>query len=136
MKENELKTYARAAKERLRSGYWNDRYERKNEKNEKLESADDLLKDYYKASKLEKRKKSEKELEEDRLYPIVCSIIDEDDGLNPLGRLIDKRYYESLDFEGKQRYVFELSEKYRRLKQRYYEEREIERKLKMLAKLQ
>ena len=59
-----------------------------------------------------------------------------DDGLNPLGRLIDKRYYESLDFEGKQRYVFELSEKYRRLKQRYYEEREIERKLKMLAKLQ
>lgn len=135
MKDDELKIYARAAKERLRSGYWTNKYERKNENDGQVESADDLLKDYYKASKMEKRKKSEKELEEDRLYPIVCAIIDEDDGLNPLGRLIDKNYYENLDFEGKQRYVLELSEKYRKLKERYDKERELEKKLKMLAKL-
>ena len=41
----------------------------------------------------------------------------------PIGRLIDKEVYMSLDEGGKQRYVLELSKKFRELSERYYSER-------------
>ena len=54
------------------------------------------------------------------LYKKVCKIMEEDKiVINPINELIDKKYYETLSFESKQRYILDLSEKYRQMKERY-----------------
>lgn len=133
-----LKQIAQIAKARMKSGYW---INRKEKLRECLESQDgnvfqeDAVKQYFKASNIAAKKKTEQDVEDEKIYKVVCQIIDEDDGLNPLGRLIDRTIYDSLDDMGKQRYIFELSEKYQRLKQRYLREKEIEKRLSYLAKM-
>lgn len=62
--------------------------------------------------------------EDERMYKQVCDILDDDEvSLNPIGQLIDPSVYDALDAEGKQRYILELSEKFRELRERYYKER-------------
>lgn len=136
--KSELKMMARLAKARLKSGYWVDR-------KEKLKAclaacggnalAVDEVKQYFVASKVYQRKMTEEECREKALYPVVCDIIESGEGLNPLGRLIDRNYYESLDYPGKQRYVLELSELYKKLASKYQSEKEIERRLNTLARM-
>ena len=59
--------------------------------------------------------------QEERLYEKVCKILDEDsDTLSPIGQLIDKEKYQKLDECGKQKYILELSKKFRELSRRYY----------------
>ncbi len=61
---------------------------------------------------------------DDTLYRKVCDILDRDElTLNPIGQLIDDNVYSGLDPAAKQRYVLELSDKFRELKERYYRER-------------
>ena len=58
------------------------------------------------------------------LYEKVCRILDADeDTMNPIGQLVDQDEFRRLDEGGRQRYILELSKKYRELKDRYYEER-------------
>ena len=58
------------------------------------------------------------------LYKKVCKMLDEDRIIiNPINELIDKKYYDTLSFESKQRYILDLSEKYRQMKDRYDRER-------------
>ena len=58
------------------------------------------------------------------LYKKVCKMLDEDRLIiNPINELIDKKYYDTLSLEGKQRYILDLSEKYRQMKDRYDRER-------------
>ena len=45
--------------------------------------------------------------------------------INPINELIDKKYYETLSFESKQRYILDLSDKYRQMKERYDRERNL-----------
>ena len=54
-------------------------------------------------------------LEEDRII------------INPINELIDKKYYETLSLESKQRYILDLSDKYREMKERYDRERTFSR---------
>ncbi|MFR1564869.1 MAG: hypothetical protein ACLSUT_00315 [Christensenellales bacterium] len=61
---------------------------------------------------------------EERLYEKVCNILDKDsDTLSPIGQLIDKEEYQRLDEGGRQKYILELSEKFRELSRRYELER-------------
>lgn len=61
---------------------------------------------------------------DETLYRKVCDILDRDElALNPIGQLIDAEVYSELDPAAKQRYILELSEKFRELKDRYYRER-------------
>lgn len=54
------------------------------------------------------------------LYNKVCKILEEDRIIiNPINELIDKKYYDSLSLESKQRYILDLSDKYREMKERY-----------------
>ena len=60
------------------------------------------------------------------LYKKVCKMLDEDRIIiNPINELIDKKYYESLSIESKQRYILDLSDKYRQMKERYDRERNL-----------
>lgn len=60
---------------------------------------------------------------EQELYAKVCKILSSDEIIiNPIKELIDNKYYNSLSAEGKQKYIFELSEKYKEMKLRFERE--------------
>ena len=62
---------------------------------------------------------------EQELYDRVCKLLDREEIIiNPIQELIDHKYYNSLSLEAKQKYVFELSEKYKQMKLRYIKEHE------------
>ncbi|MBQ7880432.1 MAG: hypothetical protein IJ358_01130 [Clostridia bacterium] len=62
------------------------------------------------------------------LYKKVCKILEEDRIIiNPISELIDKKYYDTLSLESKQRYILDLSDKYREMKERYDRERSLSR---------
>ena len=61
---------------------------------------------------------------DDALYKKVCEMLDSgQEYLNPVSELIDRKFFNSLDFGAKQHYINTLIEKYKQLKQRYYKER-------------
>lgn len=63
--------------------------------------------------------------EDEKLYLKVKSILSEDeDVINPLGKLVDKNKFFSLSEMDKERYIFNLAEKYRAMKERYKQEKE------------
>lgn len=62
-------------------------------------------------------------VKEQELYDRVCKLMQREDiVLNPIKELMDNKYYNSLSAEGKQRYIIDLSEKYKELKTRYERE--------------
>ena len=64
-------------------------------------------------------------VKEQELYSRVCKLLDRDEiVINPIHELLDMKYYNSLSVEGKQKYIFELSEQYKKMKVRYERERE------------
>ena len=63
--------------------------------------------------------------EDNKLYERVVSILDEGDVFNPIARLIDSRVYNKLDEMAKERYLFELVDKYKRYKEKYERERKV-----------
>ncbi len=63
--------------------------------------------------------------EDEKLYSKVKTILSEnEDVINPLGRLVDKTKFSSLSEMDKERYIFNLAEKYRAMKERYKNEKE------------
>lgn len=63
---------------------------------------------------------------EQELYEKVCKILERDEiVINPIKELVDYKYYNTLSLEAKQKYIFDLSEKYKALKIRYEKEHEI-----------
>ncbi len=62
--------------------------------------------------------------QDEALYKKICKLLEEDRIIiNPINELVDKKYYNTLSIEGKQRYIFDLSDKYKQMKERYYKER-------------
>lgn len=58
-----------------------------------------------------------------QLYQKVCKILDGDEiVINPIKELVDYKYYNTLSIEAKQKYIFDLSEKYKVMKIRYEKE--------------
>ena len=63
--------------------------------------------------------------EDEKLYSKVKTILSEnEDVINPLGKLVDKNKFFSLSEMDKERYIFNLAEKYRAMKERYKQEKE------------
>lgn len=57
------------------------------------------------------------------LYKKICKMLNEDRVIiNPIRELIDKKYYDTLSLEAKQKYIFDLSDKYKEMKERYIKE--------------
>lgn len=64
-------------------------------------------------------------VQEKELYERVKRILTREEVvINPIQELIDKKYYNTLSFDGKQKYIFDLSEKYKELKSRFEREQE------------
>ncbi len=67
------------------------------------------------------------------LYERVCKILSRDEiVINPIKELIDNKYYNTLSLEGKQKYIFDLSEKYKEMKVRYEQEHNILSKMSII----
>ncbi len=56
------------------------------------------------------------------LYLKICKLLASGKVLNPIAQLIEYRVFYTLSLEAKQRYIYNLKERYAILKQRYYKE--------------
>lgn len=64
-------------------------------------------------------------LQEQELYGKVCKMLSSAEIIiNPIKELVDNKYYNTLSIEGKQKYIFDLSAKYKEMKVRYEREHE------------
>lgn len=65
-------------------------------------------------------------VQEQELYNKVCKLLERDEIIvNPIKELVDYKYYNTLSIEAKQKYIFDLSEKYKIMKERYEKEHEL-----------
>ena len=119
-----MKKRALLAKQRLKMGYWQ-RLERERREMEESSSMGERNITELQRAKIRRdamfATDEQRFRQEERLYEKVCKILDEDsDTLSPIGQLIDKEKYQKLDECGKQKYILELSKKFRELSRRYY----------------
>lgn len=121
-KTGELKKRCWLAKQRLKMGYF-DSLRREKQESESSDVAGVQAAEYV--TRVNRRAETVTSSAADELmYRKVCDILDSSEvTLNPIGQLIDRDVYDGLDATGKQRYVLELSEKFRELQARYYRER-------------
>ncbi|MDE5562058.1 MAG: hypothetical protein K2K13_00755 [Clostridiales bacterium] len=119
-KTGELKKRCWLAKQRLKMGY----FDSLKQENRQDESVPSPIAEYsMRVGRLAEVAASTSATEE-KMYRKVCDILDSSEiALNPIGQLIERDVYDGLDANGKQRYVLELSEKFRELQERYYRER-------------
>ena len=63
--------------------------------------------------------------EDEKLYSKVKEILSEnEDAINPIGKLVDKTKFNNLSENDKERYIFNLAEKYREMKKRFEREKD------------
>ncbi|MBQ7227145.1 MAG: hypothetical protein IJX05_01945 [Clostridia bacterium] len=126
---SEIKKRALLAKQRMKLGYWQkmleerDRMITETADSSKLNIASDLRKKEYEiVNKVALG--DDFAQKEERMYGRVKEILMRDENVtNPIGQLVDKEEYEQLDEANKQRYILELSAKFRELRERYYKEK-------------
>lgn len=122
-KAGELKKRCWLAKQRLKMGYWDSL------KQENTDYTADAIspRSQMTVASLQMRNNIVSRMPsaaDERMYKKVCDILDSNEvTTNPIGQLIERDVYDSLDASGKQRYVLELSDKFRELQDRYYRER-------------
>ena len=123
---NNIKELAKEAKNRIKSGYWQ---KSKKELDDSLSYAkENGLNESEVARYYKERLKSDlkKNAEEESFYLKVKEILDTYGEVGDmLGRLSDKEYLSTLEYTQKQKYLLELSEKYRLALERYKKEKEL-----------
>lgn len=129
MADKTLKDYAKEAKRRMKSSFWQDYKEKvSNEMSKAEESGESSSKIalYYqnKASITVKGVKSDEEEFYQKVKNLLSTLGEVSDAI---GRLTDKDYFNSLSYDQKQRYTLELSAKYVKAKERYYKELQFEK---------
>ena len=124
--ENSLRGEARRAKERMKSGFWQDCKENMQGQMEKAreQGFNESKAELYFASKISAQIAGEKE---DEFYKKVKEmLLTQGEVSDAIGRLTDKPYYDTLSYEEKQRYNLALSEKYLRALERFRKECEFD----------
>lgn len=120
----ELKKRAWLAKQRLKMGYWES--VRAEERASVAPVTDSSVSGavYARVRYLRDVDNSESAALDEKMYAKVCAILDRDEAtINPIGQLIDNDVYSKLDPASKQRYILELSNKFREFKERYEREK-------------
>lgn len=108
--EKNLKSKANEAKKRLMSGYFH------KSDSQQIIAVNGYHKQYYHSNGIDY-------LDEEKMYEIVSDIMRQSGVvINPIGCLMDREKFESLDYADRQRYVLKLSEIYIKLKARYIQE--------------
>ena len=126
---SEIKRRALLAKQRLKMGYW----QRMREEQDRVAEATNdsaVIRSARNARLREFEQQSRRALGDDfavrdeRRYGKGRDMRDRDEDVSPpIGRLVDREVFDSLDDGNKQRYILELSAKFRELKERYYKEK-------------
>ena len=127
--KSELKRRALLAKQRMKIGYWRKMQEErelllsKSNDSSQLQLLSSLQRsEYVRQSGFAFNK--ERTDKEEQLYSKVCNILTTDENTtNPIGQLVERDIYEAMDEHNRQRYILELSQKFRELKERYYKEK-------------
>ena len=124
-----IKSAAKEAKLRLKNRFWED-YKKEVDNGVKMAKEEGLsssgVKKYFRNLVIKSLNGVSEE--EESFYIKVRDMLDEENGLpsNALDRLMDKIEFNALTYEGKERYLFKLSEKYLSAVDRYRRERGIE----------
>ena len=127
--DKSLKVYAKEAKMRLKSSFWQN-YKNRIDNEISIALADGVsvskVKEYYqtKATVTIRGIESNDEPFYLKVKELLSTYGEVSDAL---GRLTDKEYYNTLSYEQKQRYNLELSNKYVKAKERYYKELQFEK---------
>ncbi len=130
-RKDELKKLAKGAKERLKNGFWEtQRAIAENCELNPIKCSEQAKKEFFK--KENPRIRISTKAKDYSMYEKVVRIIEDDGGLNPIGQLIDRNYYDTLSVVDKQRYVFDLAETYNDMKMKYDREKLVEKKLDRL----
>ena len=123
-----IKSAAKEAKLRLKSRFWED-YKKELDSGVQIAKEEGLAKsgvERYFKNKVVRTVKGIK-TEDENFYKEVKSMLDRfGKPADALSRLMDKRYFSSLTYVEKERYLFRLSEKYLEAIERYERERKIE----------
>jgi hypothetical protein len=121
----DLKSAARAAKQRLKSDFWSD-CAAEADKNVLAARQMGLNEAKIKAGYIGRVKSSLKGEEPDEFYLKVKELLDTyGEVSDAIGRLTDKEYFATLSYEERQRYTLELSAKYLKALEKYKREKEI-----------
>ena len=125
--EKDLKTLAKEAKQRLKSGFWDRHKNDVKSSSEKAKSegvAQSVVISYYQKKDAPIVKKTAEETIP--FYEKVKKILDEKGKVaNIISLLIDHSVFDSLDYNAKQKYLLELSNKYLEALDRYDAEKRI-----------
>lgn len=121
----DIKNLAHAAKQRLKNNFWEDC--KKNLDAGATQAKALGLNEVKVKTDLHTRVKSEiKGEKQDAFYLKVKALLDsEGEVSDAIGRLTDREYYDTLNYEEKQRYNLTLSSKYLRALERYRKEKEL-----------
>lgn len=127
--EKSLKVYAKEAKKRLKSSFWQN-YKNRIDNEISIALADGVsvskVKEYYQTKATVTIRGIDSN--DEPFYLKVKELLNTyGEVSDALGRLTDKEYYETLSYDQKQRYNLELSNKYVKAKERYYKELQFEK---------
>jgi len=128
MENVSIKSFAKKAKHRLGSGFWNDiRIERANNMLNANENAQHI-KELYAKRLMHALYFQNESAEDTQLYRKVCKLLSKEEFyINPIGQLIDHKTFDNLDDSSKQTYIIKLTDKYNEMRLRYERERQIHR---------
>ena len=120
-----LKQMARAAKQRMKNNFWEEK--EKDFKEGTIQAKMRGLNEVKLKSTLHGKLKNEIKGEKvDEFYLKVKHILEtEGEVSDAIGRLTDREYYNTLSYEEKQRYTLDISSKYLRALEKFKKEREL-----------
>ena len=126
--KNEIKSMAKLAKQRLKSGFWEECQENVSESVTKAkaegENSSSVIR-YYKTRVTRVIGGYDEEAE--AFYQKVKSILDTYGEVSDIiGRLCDVEYMKTLNFQQRERYITEIASRYRECKERYDQEKKFE----------
>ena len=129
MEEQSFKEYCKKAKSRFRNGYWSNfskiKEQKLTEAKESGKSEEEVKRALTRMAQSEVKRDIFGTTNDDELYKKVVEILSSSEViLNPISRLIDESYYNTLTESERQGYVLNLGKKFEELRNRYYLELE------------
>lgn len=123
-----IKQYCKEARKRLKTGFWEEYYQELDVKMTKAENqgiSPSKVKEYLN-SRLSNKLRDIVNVEDELFYEKVKKILLEEGEIsNAIGRLTDKKQFEAMSYEEKQRYTLSLSERYVKAVKRFEEEKSL-----------
>ena len=123
-KEKTVKRLGKEAKDRLKHGFWEQNKDEVFSKMEECKMNGVSYKEAFVLYRSATEEVAATSSESEAFYRKVKNLLDETgETTDMLDRLIDKEEFEKLSYDGKQKYILNLSEKYRTALARYKRER-------------